>query len=262
MKSTNFNNLTIYQFQQFSLLNEITHFVSTRQGGVSQGNCSSLNLGYNTNDLAENVQKNREILAKTFSTSFNFPQQTHKNHVQIVTKDNHSTFFEDTDALITNEPTLGIAVLFADCVPVLVYDPEKKVVAVIHAGWRGTVAKIVEKTIEKMVAVFNCNPTNILAGIGPSISPHVYEVGTEVIVEVEKAFGSKTPFITNEQENGKAHLNLWECNKQCLLNTGVLEKNIQIAGICTQKNADTFFSVRANADTGRFALGVFINHQD
>lgn len=260
MKKVHINKLPVYQFNHFSTLNNITHFITTRKGGVSKGNCSFLNLGYNTNDSHQNVQKNREILTKTFEVvSFNFPQQTHKNHVQIVTKENYTTFFEDTDALITNEPNLGIAVIFADCVPVLVYDPEKKVVAVIHAGWRGTVAKIVEKTIEKMVTVFECNPKNILAGIGPSISAEAYEVGKEVIDEVEKAFGTKKGLIINEQSNGKGHLNLWYANKQCLLNAGVLEKNIEIAEICTQKNADTFFSVRSQTETGRFSMGAFIN---
>lgn len=260
MKKVHINKLPVYQFNHFSTLNNITHFITTRKGGVSEGNCSSLNLGYNTNDSHQNVQKNREILAQTFDLpSFNFPQQTHKNHVQIITKENYTTFFEDTDALITNEPNLGIAVIFADCVPVLVYDPEKKVVAVIHAGWRGTVAKIVEKTIEKMINVFDCNPKDLLAGIGPSISPEAYEVGEEVINEVEKAFETKKELIVNEQSNGKGHLNLWYANKQCLLNSGVLEKNIEIAEICTQKNADTFFSVRSQTDTGRFSMGTFIH---
>lgn len=260
MKLVHINKLPVYQFNHFSTLNKITHFVTTRKGGVSEGNCSSLNLGYNTNDSHQNVQKNREILAKTFDLpSFNFPQQIHKNDVQIVTKENHTTFFENTDALITNEPNIGIAVIFADCVPILVYDSEKNVIAVIHAGWRGTVAKIVEKTIEKMITVFECNPENILAGIGPSISPEAYEVGKEVIDEVEKAFGTKKGFVINEQENGKGHLNLWNANKQCLLNAGILEKNIEIAEICTQKNADTFFSVRSQTETGRFSMGVFIN---
>ncbi len=257
MQLISFQNLPLYQFDHFSAISEIKHFVSTRQGGISQGNYSSLNLGYNTQDDPKKVSKNREILAKAMGVSnLIFPQQTHKNHVQIVTEDNISNDFTDTDALITNQKGICLAVIFADCVPILVFDPVCQVVGAIHAGWRGTVAKIIEKTIEKMQTEFGTNPSDIIAGIGPSISPKAYEVGNEVIEQVEAAF--PTINLVSNQTTEKGYLNLWEANKQSLLKSGVLEKNIEIAGLCTKKNHETFFSVRHSKETGRFASGIML----
>ncbi len=257
MQLISFQNLPLYQFDTFSGISSIQHFVSTRKGGISQGNCSSLNLGYNTQDTPEKVSKNREIIAKAMGVSnIIFPQQTHKNHVQLVTHNTISNDFADTDALITNQKGICIAVIFADCVPILVFDPVNQVIGAIHAGWRGTVAKIIEKTIEKMQHEFGTNPSDIIAGIGPSISPQAYEVGNEVIEKVEAAFPSIN--LVSNRTTEKGYLNLWEANKQSLLNTGVLEKNIEIAGLCTKENHDTFFSVRHEKETGRFATGIML----
>lgn len=257
MQLISFQHLPLYQFDKFSSISSIQHFVSTRKGGVSQGNCSSLNLGYNTQDPSEKVSQNREILAKAMNVSkIVFPQQTHTNYVGVVTHGNFSNDFENTDALITNQKEICIAVICADCVPILVFDPIKQVVGAIHAGWRGTIAKIIEKTIGKMQIEFGTNPSDIIAGIGPSISPTAYEVGLEVIQEVETAFPSAN--LVSNRTNEKGHFNLWEANKQSLLKAGVLANNIEIAELCTKKNHEQFFSVRHEKNTGRFATGIML----
>jgi hypothetical protein len=161
------------------------------------------------------------------------------------------------DALITKRNDIALAILLADCVPVLLYDPKKKVVAAIHAGWRGTVANITQATIIKMKEQFNCNPQDIIAGIGPSISVENYEVGPEVKEAADLAMGEYHNTVINK--NGKLYFDLWKANKLQLLKSGLEDSNIEVSGICTYRNNETFFSARANKPiTGRFAAVIKI----
>ncbi len=184
--------------------------------------------------------------------------QTHSARVEVVTMATLHEVFDHTDALITAEKGILISVQSADCVPVLLYDPMEKVVAAIHAGWRGTMGEIVLTAIEKMKTEFNSSPENLIAAIGPSISEEIYEVGEEVIAAVERVYGSKAGIISREQ-NGKGFCNLWEANRIQLIRAGVRAKNIEVAGICTYQQADLFFSARKSGNTaGRFAAGIMI----
>ncbi|HVD99599.1 MAG TPA: peptidoglycan editing factor PgeF [Cytophagaceae bacterium] len=259
MKKQTLNNLPLWQFENLSAEKNIRHFVSGRDGGYSEGSLGGLNLSYKVGDNPEHVQKNRALLANAFSVSADkliFPVQTHSNYIKTVTEKITPEDLEDTDALITNTKGIMIAVMSADCVPVLLYDPAKQAVAAIHAGWRGTVSEIVKCTIEKMQKEFGSNPSDIIAAIGPSICEEVYEVGEEVIKAVEKVYGSKNGIITREQ-NGKGFCNLWEANRIQLINAGVLSANIEVAAMCTYQNADLFFSARQSGNTaGRFAAGI------
>jgi len=252
--------LILYHFEKFSKYNHIRHFVSGRQGGVSSGEKAALNLSFSVNDLPENVERNRLIIGEALeATGIAFPAQVHSNRVLKVNQDNYSSVSsENADALITQEPGLCIAVMAADCVPVLLYDPVRKVIAAIHAGWRGTVSGIVANALNIFMNDYNSKPDDIIAGIGPSISQANYEVGEEVIEAVNRYYGTGAGLLKESRNPGKACLNLWEANRKQLLNGGIPEQNIELAGICTYASPDRFFSARRSAHSGRFAAGIMM----
>lgn len=260
MQQIFFSSLHLWQFDLLSSERNIMHFVSGRGGGVTPGEMGSLNLSFNVGDEAGNVQENRERLAKALgilSQNLIFPIQTHSLNIKHVQTGKES--LEETDAIISDTKGICLAVMSADCVPVLLYDPIRKACAAVHAGWKGTVGGIVSATVQEMKRTFGTVPSDLLACIGPSIGPDVYEVGTEVMHQVEKALGAKDCIITEVGHEGKGLLNLWEANKLQLLSEGVKSINIEVSGICTHKNSDQFFSFRKSKNnTGRFAAGILL----
>ena len=253
------NNIKHLQFRNLSKCDNIIHFSTTRIGGTSTGKLESLNLGYTVNDTPENVTKNLESMASAIGiekSQMIFPKQTHSANIGIVKSENEA--FPDTDALITNIPGICICVRTADCVPILLYDPFQKVIAVIHSGWKGTVQKISIRTIGIMQKEFGTMPENIIAGIGPSIGPEVYEVGPEVIEMFHKSFG-ENHIVTPIENSHKGLLNLWKINKQILMESGIPENQIGIAEICTYSNPKLFYSARRDGvKTGRLATGIML----
>jgi YfiH family protein len=258
MLQVSYLNQTHWQFKTLSSFKSIKHLITGANLHLNKGNISGLNYGLNVSDQVEVVLNNRfELLEhlhfpKATSTIV-FPLQTHSNNVIIVTNENKNSEFKNTDAFITNTPSILIGVLSADCVPILLYDPIKGVVASIHAGWRGTVAEIVICTIQRMMQAFNCSPSSIIAGIGPSISSTNFEVGDEVAIHFKdtcKCIGT----------NGKMHIDLWLANKLQLLEMGVKEHNISISGLCTFANNTAFYSARKDGiQTGRLASVIGLN---
>jgi len=141
----------------------------------------------------------------------------------------------------------------ADCVPIILYDPKLKVIAVVHAGWKGTVSEITGKTIHEMMGHFKCEPENIYAGIGPAIDKCCFSVDKEVTEMFEKNLKRSEYFI--EKENDSASINLKEANKIQMILSGLKEENIEVSEICTSCSSDVFFSHRREEGrTGRFAL--------
>lgn len=258
---------------QFPGLNRhcnIYHFITTRYGGVSQGAYHSMNLGEYCGDDIEDVSSNRVLLSDYWGISANrlfTPYQIHGAEIGILNdrfvhlpKEKQSDFLYGIDALITNERAVCIAVSTADCVPVIVYAPDKKVSAVIHAGWRGTVQYIVVKTIQKMIDVFQCDPSQMYAGIGPSISKDAFEVGEEVADVFRQTFTDVSDILFYDQKTGKAHLDLWETNRLQLISSGLLSDHIDVSGICTYLQCDEFFSARRlGIHSGRMLSGIIIN---
>ncbi|MFV0472061.1 MAG: peptidoglycan editing factor PgeF [Paludibacteraceae bacterium] len=232
--------------------NEIKHFTSTRNFGISAGSFSTLNLGLYSEDKPECVREN-------FNRLFDFtgikpyqlfiPHQTHGDEVLVIdrkflkqSKQHQQTLLYGKDAVICNLPAIYIGVTTADCVPVLLYDPIQKAVGAIHAGWRGTCAKIVAKTVERMKIEFDSNPSNMLAVIGPSISANAYSVGEELMGEFEKVgFNSEDIF---HKKGEMLYLDLWKANESVALETGIKKENIEISGRCTFSECKTFFSAR------------------
>ena len=270
MLETHFQSLSTVQFQNLSKQSGVAHFVSTRSGGLSPPPYKSLNLGFHVGDTPETVLQNRERLAANLGiplSDFTIPKQVHSGTVTIVTEGMRGcgamdldTAVEATDAVITDVPRLCLTVLAADCVLVLFFDPQKRVVAAVHAGWRGTVKLATQKTAEALKQEFNCNPMELLVGIGPSIGPCHYEVGPEVISQVEDTFGSTVGYINNETPDGKGYFNLWEANKRQVIEAGIPAQNIEVAQICTYCNAHLFFSERhQRGRTGRFGAGIMLS---
>ena len=237
---------------------DITHFVTTRVGGVSRPPYGTLNLGFGTKDNPAHVLENRKILSRSIHVplgDFVVGKQVHGDRIAIVAESvkgrgafGYDTALDATDALITDTPGICLMVLLADCVPILFYDPVRRVVGAAHAGWKGTVRLIGRKVVQAMGTSFGCAPSDVLAGIGPSIGPCCYEVGPEVISQVE-----------DDLVDDRNHLNLWEANRRQLMEAGLLAGNIEVAGICTLCNADRFFSERHTSGTGRFGAGIALS---
>jgi hypothetical protein len=242
------------------------HFVTTRAGGVSLQPYYSLNLGLHTADNPEHVLANRSLLSEETGIAhdkFLYASQVHSGDVKVI----DSAAIENgilrhiprTDATITNLPGICLMVMVADCVPVILFDPQKKVSAVIHAGWRGTVKKISTNTVKAMIHSFGCDPADIIAGIGPSIGPCCYEVGEDVRMVVEQCFGTAVGYLVLKNHSPKPHFDLWYANHKQLTDSGLKPANIETAEICTQCNQDIFYSSRADKGiTGRFAAGIQI----
>jgi YfiH family protein len=234
----------------------VFHAVITRQGGVSPFPWHYLNLAESVGDKRCRVIENRELIFRAFNIqreSVYDVWQVHGDNVICTdTPRPGESPHQKADAILTNRKNIALLMLFADCVPILLYDPVNKVVGIAHAGWKGTVLEVGGKTIAQMTKCYSSDPENILAVIGPSIGPDHYSVGSEVIYEVQKAFGpAASQFL--EQSNGAVKFNLWECNRWILNKAGV--QSIEISHICTACHTEDWFSHRAeHGKTGRFGV--------
>ena len=246
-------DLLYIKFPKLSATNKVRHAFSTRHGGVSKGDCSTMNLSFNRGDDREAVLKNYQILcsAEGIDTkNLVLSAQTHTNNVIIVTEKDCGTgitkpSFTDVDGLITNCKNVALVTQYADCTPLLFCDPVKEVIATSHAGWRGTTKLIGKVTVEKMVSEFGCNPKDIIAAIGPCIGSCCYEVDDPVynaFNEIE--FLNLEDFLT-PKPNGRYMLDLVEANRRILIEVGIEPKNIDISDICTNCNSEHLHSHRA-----------------
>jgi YfiH family protein len=210
------NGMEFLSFENLVGFDGIDHFVTTRNGGYSHAPYGEFNLSYNAGEDPSIVTKNRALLAEVLNTdtsSMYFPIQCHKGNVKEVKKAAEPDDLNETDALITNDGGIFLVVLVADCVPVLIYDPVQKAVAAVHAGWRGTVAGIIQNTVNKLIETYRCNPRHLIAAIGPSVSPEVYQVGSEVIQHVTNYYRTTEGLVSQINHEGKGFLNLWEAGK-------------------------------------------------
>jgi len=259
--------LDILFFKNLSACKELRHFISTRTGGFSKAPYHSLNLSFHVGDDSEKVMKNRKRLAGTIGiplNQFTIARQIHSGNVSIISDElrgSGSTDYEsaiaDTDAMVTNGADICLLILVADCVPMLFFDPVQRAIGVAHAGWRGTLQLIAQKTVMVMEKAFGSTPGDIIVGIGPSIGPCCYRVGPEVISQFENTFHTTKGLIVNKSDDGTGYLNLWLANLDQLLHSGIKRSNIELARICTQDNSDLFFSYRhQQGDTGRFGAGI------
>lgn len=234
----------------------VTHGFSTRVGGVSEGVCSTMNLSFSRGDKEDAVRENFRRMAKALGVeedSFVFSHQTHTTNVRKVTLEDKGKGlirpldYQDVDGLITDIPGLCLSTFYADCVPLFLVDPVHKAIGLSHSGWRGTVGKIGNVTIQRMKEEYGSNPSDMVAAIGPSICQECYEVSEDVIIEFQKSFAKKHwNDLYYKKENGKYQLNLWKANEMILEEAGVLRENIAVTNLCTCCNHEWLFSHRAS----------------
>ena len=228
----------------------VKHGFSTRIGGVSEGIYSSMNLSFTRGDDENAVRENYRRMAKTLGVkedSFIFSAQTHTTNVHKVTLDNRSDQLQDIDGLITDVPGLCLVTSYADCVPLYFVDPVHRAIGLSHSGWRGTVGKIGQETLQKMRVEYGTNEKDVIAAIGPSICQDCYEVSEDVIDQFKEAFDSKYwDDLFYQKENKKYQLNLWKANEIILLEAGVKRENIVVTNVCTSCNSNMLYSHRAS----------------
>jgi YfiH family protein len=256
MKKVSIGGLDLWQFDTMSKEVSIKHFVTDRSSYPSE---KEFTLSYSSSPDRDEIQRNRNLLAAAIgvdSSHLFFPSQVHKTKVVRVTPETPRDAVSETDALISNAKGICIAVMSADCTPILLYDKRNNAVAAVHSGWRGTVARILEKTLHQMANTFGTKGEDVFAAIGPSVCQQSYEVGEEVIESVHASFGKQSGLLI-AQPNNKARLDLRQANKLQLLEFGVLPLRIEVSDLCTVIHNNHFFSAR-KGDTGRFAAGIML----
>jgi YfiH family protein len=251
-----------YQFNSLPST-EISHAVFTRNGGVSPEPWRSLNVGNSVGDNPEHVRLNHERIFECLGRrreSLTTTWQVHSATVVLAERPSIEGEYQQADAMITNSKELTLVMRFADCVPILVYDPITGSVGIAHSGWIGTVKKLALALIRSMVDQFGSDPGNLLAGIGPSIGPDHYEVGVDVVRELEKSFGDEAEAHLIRRDS-QVFLDLWAANQSLLSQAGV--RSIERADICTACDRSEWYSHRGeNGKTGRFAAAIGLSrHQ-
>lgn len=205
--------------------------------------------------------KNRHRLKYIFNLDHHvlFPDQKSTGNIRVVRDSDSNQRYLNCDALVSNVKNLPIGVITADCVPVLLEDLQKNVVAAVHAGWRGTVERILYNTVGIMIDEFGCSPKNIYAGIGPSISPEVYEVGDDVYKEFEEKGFPNELFFKSKNQSGKYYLDLWKANEWQLIQKGIPKNNVENVKLCTFTQSDKFYSARKEgSEAGRLASIIIL----
>lgn len=258
------NKINHVTFDIFKNLDFIKHGFSTKQGGVSTGVFESLNLGFNRGDDDNKVMQNFKIISDSIGFDYKnivMAVQMHNTNICNVDETHRGlgiltkTTLDNTDGLMTNEKDVVLTTYYADCVPLFFVDTKKHVIALSHAGWRGTVNKIAEKTITKMINDYNSSLDDILVGIAPSICKNCFEVDKPVYEEFKKLLYFADDYITKISD--KYYIDLQNINKRILIDAGINKNNIEITNYCTKCNSDIFYSHRQNG-TQRGSLAAFL----
>jgi polyphenol oxidase len=252
------NGIITYSFESLAE-HAIEGHVSTRHGGVSPAPWSTLNFSVARGDTPERVNENFARFCAGLDLSPADPVRTHQVHGTGIAKVDWAdagSRQKATDALITDAVGLPLFLVFADCVPLLLYDPVYHALGVCHAGWRGTVNGAAVATLWAMQAAYGTDPAHVLAGIGPSIGPESYEVGEEVYQMAIARLLKADRFFHSPSENGaNRYFDLWQANAAHLVEAGVPQEQIEIAGLDTARYTDDFYSHRAEkGQCGLFGL--------
>jgi YfiH family protein len=241
---------------------EVDVMVTTRSGGVSSGSYASMNLGLHVEDVEEDVLENRRRAAAALHADTGdlvFCSQAHGREVRVVTAGDRgrgalllAEAIPDADGLVTRDVGAVLTVMVADCVPIVLYDPMAHVLACVHAGWRGTVARVSEAAVASMRSL-GSKPENVIAGLGPAISPDRYRVGRDVVAAAERGLGERASQVIRPDGNGKWLFDLWTANLLVLGDAGVPVRSMHVAQIPTGSDPGLFFSHREVRPCGRFA---------
>lgn len=254
MKLNNIDDIPYLTYNSLSEIDFINHAFSTRLGGVSTDEFTSMNLAFNRGDSPENVTENYKRFCKSAGfdyKSLTASSQDHHTFVRAVTKENVGVGIykpgdiESVDALITDEPGVTLVTYYADCTPLFFVDTKQKAIGLAHAGWRGTVGRIGDNVVKKMQSLYGTNPSDIKAAIGPAISVCCYEVDkpcADNFLALDELDSTKFVF---PKDNGKFMIDLLETNRQILVHAGVKNENITVCDVCTNCNSELLWSHRA-----------------
>lgn len=254
------DSIRYYTFESLLDHKGLKHAVFTRRGGVSPAPWAALNLGGTVGDDPQRVAENRELAFRTLGRpgdSLFDVWQVHSSEVVCA----RSPRLPDVphlkaDAILTDQPGITLFMRFADCVPILLFDPQKRVIGLVHAGWKGTVIRTAAQAVRRMRLEYGSVPADILAGIGPSIAAHHYEIGEEVVEQVRGAFGEDASGLLSSVDGDQVsgvQFDLWQANRLILEQEGV--KRIEISGICTACHLEDWYSHRGEkGKTGRFGV--------
>jgi YfiH family protein len=249
---TESNGLVYYRFES---LGSVPHGVFTRLGGISREPWASLNVGHGVGDDPQAVGTNHDRLCAALAiTRGNIATayQVHSSHVGVVGPDDRGRVFSATDALMTNTPGVFLMLRFADCLPILLFDPVRRAVGIVHAGWRGTVTGVASAAVVAMREAFGTQPGDLIAGLGPAIGPCCYEVGENVAEQVRSHLPNGASLL-HRMQGGSLHFDLPEANRQQLEAMGV--ERIEMSGLCTACHIEEWFSHRGERGrTGRFGV--------
>ena len=236
----------------------VAHAFSTRLGGVSKGDFATMNFSFTRGDNPDDVLENYRRMAAALGVDRErmvLTWQTHTTNVRRVTEEDEGKGivrdrdYRDVDGLITDIPGITLVTFFADCVPLYFLDPVHKAIGLSHSGWRGTVKRMGQGTVDAMKEAFGTRPEDIIACIGPSICGDCYEVGEEVADEFADAFHEKYhDVILLKKQNGKYQLDLWKANEIVLKEAGIKGDYLAVTNICTYCNPQLLFSHRRTAE--------------
>lgn len=255
MQQNEENGVLYLQFEGLRENGRIQHAIFTRQGGVSPEPFKSLNLSVSVPDEKARVYANRKRAYGLFGRNTDTVVHAHLVHGNVVarvTQADNGTWLPHVDGLISNEPHCALTMNYADCTPILIYDPIQHAIGLGHAGWQGSVKDVPGALVRAMQAEFDSDPTTLWAGVGPCIGSCCYEVGEPVISQVQAAFeNSETLLLYANGLDARPHFDLPGANRTNLLRAGV--DQIEMSGFCTACRTDLFFSHRAEkGKTGRF----------
>lgn len=246
--------ITFPKLSEYS--DEMLHGFSTRLGGVSKAHLASMNLSFSRGDERDNVLENHRRFAAALGydeKKLVFSDQVHLTNIYKVTEKDcgkgiiRESDIRQTDGLVTNEPGIPIITFYADCVPLFFYDPVKKVIAMAHSGWRGTVKRIGAKMVSYMREEYGSEPSDIVCAVAPSICQNCYEVSEDVAEQFLSVFGNAYGNeLLYKKENGRYQLNLHKACEVTLIEAGILPEHLDITNLCTCCNPDFFFSHRAS----------------
>lgn len=262
MKLVRKGNISYYTIPSFEATGLVNHCISTREGGVSGGCYSSMNLRFNCDDSRENVLENFRRIAQAAGMNYErlvLSKQVHEDNVHTVEDEDigngimFENRFKSADGLITDKKGVGLVTLYADCVPLLFLDKKNAVIASSHSGWKGTVKNIGGKTVEKMIRDYGSDPADILCAIGPSIRVDHFEVGDDVAEVFIDSFGSDTAV----KYGGRYHVDMQLAIRRQLTAAGIAPENIDDCNICTYCSSELLFSHRKTQGR-RGNFGAFI----
>ncbi|MCK8827596.1 peptidoglycan editing factor PgeF [Natroniella acetigena] len=257
------DGIKYYIIEEFRQTGLVKHAFTTRIGGVSSGDYVSLNLGLHVGDNEEDVLENRKRICKLLGSNNEelvATKQMHNDRIKIVTQDDkgrgaltYHSALDNFDALLTDQPGILLTSYYADCTPILILDPKQKVIGLVHAGWKGTVKKITQQAVLKMIDSYGSKAEEILVGVGPTIGSCCYEVDQQVITPLANNFADWKQLV---EKTGTTNwkLDLVLANKVQLEEIGLQEKNIINSELCTCCKSALFFSHRKEGGkTGRMA---------